>query len=271
MLSAAIAYRELDAETRAEAVRLLRAHPQRVSQEPSPPGLKDVALFMYAARWPDDVRGDPAWDHPEWHYINSPLRRDGVGGRRAPAPNILTALEEAGAVLQDPDRTAAERDVALCWVFHLVGDLHQPLHTVSLFSTIYPEGDAGGTRFFVRVAPDAATISLHSLWDNALGQEQGIRAVWNRSGALIARSDLARESFPELQVGAWRSWAAESLQHARDTAYPARIAGSRDPANGVLLPPGYGNRTQALAERRIVLAGYRLADLLTRVLMPKKR
>src|SRR5215813_8197113 len=65
----------------------------------------------------------------------------------------------------------------------------------------YPEGDRGGTPFYVRVALGPATISLHYLWDNALGQEQGIRAVWNRSGALAARPDLARDSFQRSRPG----------------------------------------------------------------------
>lgn len=118
----------------------------------------------------------------------------------------------------------------------------------------------------MRVAPGSATISLHYLWDNALGQEQGIRAVWNRSGALMARPDLARDSFSEVQIREWGSWVAESAQHARDTVYPGRMAGSRDRTNGLLLPPDYGKQAQALAERQIVLAGYRLADLVTRFL-----
>src|SRR5690349_11880787 len=31
---------------------------------------RDQYLWMLAARWPDDVRGDAAHDRPEWHYIN---------------------------------------------------------------------------------------------------------------------------------------------------------------------------------------------------------
>jgi hypothetical protein len=30
------------------------------------------------------------------------------------------------------------RAIALAWLFHLVGDVHQPLHTVQLFSREYP-------------------------------------------------------------------------------------------------------------------------------------
>src|SRR5262249_60696664 len=89
----AIAYRELAPGPRAEVVRLLRLHPHPVQRESAPPGLDDATLLMDAARRPDDIRGDPAWDHPAWHYINVPLTRDGVSGSPPAAPNILTGLQ----------------------------------------------------------------------------------------------------------------------------------------------------------------------------------
>jgi hypothetical protein len=68
-----------------------------------------------------------------------------------------------------------KRAVALCWVCHLVGDGHQPLHTVKLLTTQFPapEGDRGGTRFYIRVREGARTISLHTFWDDLiLGSER---------------------------------------------------------------------------------------------------
>ena len=35
--------------------------------------------------------------------------------------------------------------MAYCWLFHLVGDIHQPLHCTALFSAEhFPKGDRGG-------------------------------------------------------------------------------------------------------------------------------
>ena len=60
---------------------------------------------------------------------------------REPAPvNILTAMAENESVaknVSDGERKA----IALAWLFHLVGDIHQPLHTAQLFSIEYPKGD----------------------------------------------------------------------------------------------------------------------------------
>ena len=60
-------------------------------------------------------------------------------------------------------RTAApaDRADALCWVCHLVGDIHQPLHCVSLFNATFTSGDRGGNSIHlaeVSAIPDVAGI-----------------------------------------------------------------------------------------------------------------
>jgi hypothetical protein len=62
------------------------------------------------------------------------------------------------------------------------------------------------------------------------------------------------------------NWAKpESYDLARSVAYRnGAVQGSANENNGEPLPPGYLNRAKPVAERRIVLAGYRLADLLKR-------
>jgi S1/P1 Nuclease len=55
--------------------------------------------------------------------------------------------------LNDGERKA----IALAWLFHLVGDIHQPLHTAQLFTTEYPQGDRGGNEICVRVTQAGQT------------------------------------------------------------------------------------------------------------------
>ena len=78
-----------------------------------------------------------------------------------------------------------------CWLFHLVGDVHQPLHTVSLFKTKYPDGDRGGNLVFVRAKRSGAILDLHQLWDGLLlaPAASPMRATWPRNCAcaLISR------------------------------------------------------------------------------------
>jgi S1/P1 Nuclease len=57
--------------------------------------------------------------------------------------NILTELAENESMVKndnDPQRKA----IALAWLFHLVGDIHQPLHTAQLFTADYPQDDRDG-------------------------------------------------------------------------------------------------------------------------------
>ena len=49
---------------------------------------QDRFLFMLAARWPDDIRGDSAFDHPLWHYIDYPYKPRGQ-------PASVAALQPA--------------------------------------------------------------------------------------------------------------------------------------------------------------------------------
>ncbi len=43
--------------------------------------------------------------------------------------NVITAIDYSTWMLANQASTAAEKAVALCWVLHLMGDIHQPLHT----------------------------------------------------------------------------------------------------------------------------------------------
>ena len=112
---------------------------------------------MQASRWADDIRTqDKAQNRPSWHYINLPFKPDGQPADvqiREPEPvNILTAMAENESVVKnenDPERKA----IALAWLSHLVGDIHQPLHAAQIFTVDYPNGDRGGNEICVRVLP----------------------------------------------------------------------------------------------------------------------
>jgi len=62
------------------------------------------------------------------------------------------------------DRNSAERALFARYVVHLVGDIHQPLHSVALFNKTYPEGDIGGNREKVLLV-NGSTSNFHSYWD----------------------------------------------------------------------------------------------------------
>src|SRR5687767_4356906 len=92
----------------------------------------------------------------------------------------------------------AEKAVALCWLFHLVGDVHQPLHTVALFTPDHPEGDRGRNLAFVRVREGGQILNMHALWDGLIIGSQRFQDVRNEATKLRLRPDLARDELPEL-------------------------------------------------------------------------
>jgi hypothetical protein len=136
MISAAVAYHALKADspqTLEKTIALLKQHPDygKFKLDVVAADDRDLYLFMLAARWPDDIRGNRIYDNPQWHYINFPIKPDGqpdaVHTKPPADENILKALEQQAAVVRGTG-PAADKAVAICWVLHLIGDLHQPLH-----------------------------------------------------------------------------------------------------------------------------------------------
>jgi hypothetical protein len=158
-----------------------------------------------------------------------------------------------------PDITVA---ASACWLMHLVVGLHQPLHAVAFSGPPSPNGDKGGN-VYIRAKRGRRGYQLHQLWDGLLGNAQTYRATGNLAIELRRRPEFAREQLAELSAGDVKAWSDESLKIARDVAYASgTLKGGNDRGGGPVLPDGYTKQAKAVAERRVVLAGYRLADTL---------
>jgi hypothetical protein len=228
-------------------------------------------LFMLAARWPDDVRGEHEFDRPEWHFIDDPYRPPGQPAWVRPRPpagdNIIAAFQRNVAVVRSaaPD---AQKAVALCWIFHLMGDSHQPLHTVTLFTAQFPNGDRGGTQFYIRANPSSArTQSLHAYWDDILLRDDHYDAARERAEAIASaypRRSLGELAEPGHAASDFATWVRrESFDVAVSAAYRrGSLKGSSDRNRGTALPLDYHSGAQRVAERRVALAAYRLGDFL---------
>jgi len=103
---------------------------------------------MAAARFPDDMKaraGIHGYNHPTWYYIDNPItpKGDPTTGPQPEPPNAMMSLAGRFGVLKR-DNPAADKAVAICWVLHLVGDIHQPPHSVQLYRREHPKGNRGG-------------------------------------------------------------------------------------------------------------------------------
>jgi hypothetical protein len=272
MVTGAIAYDELlktSPATIARVVAILRQHPQYESRwKPQLVGMNEPDqerfLFMLAARWPDDVRGDKTFDHPVWHYIDYPYKPKGqpesVPVPAPPRENMVEAFKQNAAIIQSaaPDDRKA---VALCWIFHLMGDSHQTLHTVSLFTTQFPEGDRGGNLFFIRPDSNPMTQNLHAYWDNILSTDDR----YDPARDLATKIETAQEREPRNapRESHFEKWTHQNFDLAVSAVYrKGKLKISTDKNAGTPLPPGYHGAAERVATRLIALAGYRLADLL---------
>jgi hypothetical protein len=251
-----IAWQQLDDTTRAKIIATLRRHPRFgidfIDAE------NDREVFQLAAVWPDTIRGNPDFDMPTWHYVNFPLFVGGelpVSFNRATAPegdrrrwNISQAIAHCRAVLAS-DAAPGEKAVAYCWLFHLIGDLHQPLHSTALVCERFPNGDRGGNEI-----PVMQRRNLHALWDGLLGT----RGRPEREAEQL-------KSWKTDTAGDVPAWIAESHELAKAAAYSAEILsavqapGELRPIN---LPREYLQAAGAIARARVAAAGARLGALL---------
>jgi len=193
--------------------------------------------------------------------------------REPEAVNILTALAENESIVKN-ENDGERRAIALAWLFHLVGDIHQPLHTAQLFTVDYPQGDRGGNEICVRVTQAGQAIDLHRLWDGVITSSSNVTRLRNEATTLRNRQEFHRSQLTELANADFESWAKESYEIATKIVYRngGRIgipkAGAMDCAMVVaapVLPVGYIVSASRIADRRMILAGYRLADLLIRL------
>jgi hypothetical protein len=268
---ARLAWRQLSDEVRTEATTLLRAAPPatgipQLEPDFGTPQLRERVLFERASLWSDLVRGDDRFDRPSWHYVNRYWERASPSSRPRDrvdlptrTPNVVSELERLTDRLGDPGLSPGERAVDLAWILHLVGDVHQPLHTSARVTPEHPSGDRGGNEFPL---PDAPQRDLHGLWDSILEVANPQRHDENRGEYLERLADGIEALFPpsslsraidELDPDAW---AREGYVLSRDELYPPTLQAGH-PA-----PEGYADRAYELALPRIALAGYRLGALL---------
>jgi hypothetical protein len=281
MLVAAVAWDNMTPEARAEAGRLLKLNPyyprwvQGVAA-----GRQDRAAFIKAASWPDDIRDaytmdgyepvepiasqnlgyDDKYVHGYWHFTNYPYAPTGAAYPTPPEVNAVSRIRVFSTALDAADSSDDVRSYDLTWLIHLIGDIHQPLHSTTRYLADN-KGDSGGN--FVKVcfqvcqAKDAD--KLHSIWDNALGKPRDLASVLETAQGLPAAPDeLAAIDDPD-------AWAKESADLARSAAYSDPVGEGLGP---YVLTASYRNRVVSIAQKRIELAGVRLARLLNARLAP---
>ena len=214
------------------------------------------------ANWPDEMRSDPSpyWQKtsPPWHYVTL----NGFSYDHAPPEgDALAALAGFRKTLQDPNASLADKQLALRFVVHLVGDLHQPLHVGKCC-------DRGGNE--VKVTWFGKPTNLHSVWDSALIDDEQL------SFSELA-DKLERHMSEQERIDWWdinpRDWVSESAQ-IRDSLYPppekavagkSKKKGGKDAQTLPALSYAYVYKFTPVMEQRLSRAGVRLAAYLNAI------
>jgi S1/P1 Nuclease len=161
-----------------------------------------------------------------------------------------------------------------------LGDIHQPLHTAQLFTVEYPKGDRGGNEICVKVSQAGPGDGLTQVLGRGDYLKLEFDAATKRATALQNRQEFQRGRLTELASTDFESWAKESFEIATKIAYRnGGLSGSPRGGNkdcttvtaAPVLPVGYVVSARRIADRRMILAGYRLADLLRRVVGGSRR
>ncbi|HMI19991.1 MAG TPA: S1/P1 nuclease [Sphingomonas sp.] len=244
---------------------LMVNHPDRARFDKALAGLEGAArqrrLFALIARWPDDVRAT-RYNHTHWHHE----LRVVTGWTAFRGPRLGEAdhaVLHSMKLLRDANADPGRRAIALCWLLHVVGDMHQPLHAGHLMNGRFPLTDLAGTLGWVRRAPDAAPEKLHHFWDTA-ADRPGDELAGAEALAPTIERDLPPDPASTGHFKAdYRGWVRESEQLAAAVAYRgAALNESHRPEGAPLLSPDYVADARAVSERRLGQAGRRLADLL---------
>lgn len=198
-----------------------------------------------AAVWPDH-EGRSIRELDPLHYVSIPDHAVGYDHRRdCPDRNCMVeALEWFLTAVADPKAPNMVRRVALYYVAHLVGDMHQPLHAGRA-------QDRGGVE--IPVSYRGQSTNLHFFWDTDLVEtEPGTgEEIAHRLNANVGENERR-----EWQAGDAKQWTDESLRLVRSHAYKTGSALSED----------YVDNARPIVRLRLAQAGIRLAWLLNRAL-----
>lgn len=278
-----IAYKKLTPQTRKRVDDLLKRNPMydtwtRDIQDSQ----KGLVAFVRAATWADCIKSSacaPGYTsdggntppgaatdaqnigyqdhlmHQYWHFIDLPYSA-GAPGEPPKSPNALSEIQLlSSTIATDVSDDIKSYDVV--WLEHLVGDVHQPLHATSRFTKNNTQGDAGGNLILFCEKP--CRDELHAYWDGLIGDQPSIEEVTADGNVLLARTKPAKATVADPS-----EWVDESYELAKTKVYVAPLSDDNNPDVKISPRPDAAYATNAVrtARSQVLLAGYRLANLL---------
>lgn len=233
-------------------------------------------FFMLMATWADIIRDRnfatryKNYHHSNWHYSDRFWQVKDGKIDYLPAPDdggqALNKLNDFDAMIRGRANDS-QKAVAIAWLEHLIGDLHQPLHTSARVTDVEPKGDQGGNLFLLtpQGTPRDKQENLHWFWDSIV-----VRNVPNKDNDCesdfigpLAEKFMKKYPFAKVQgrlaLGKFDEWAAESLRAAQTDVFSYDLVRFQPPSEK------YKKKGLKVAEERLTLAGYRMGELFNQV------
>ena len=203
----------------------------------------DNESLAEASTWPDFMKASPEkfWQEEAspLHYVTIPKGKSYAEVGPPPEGDAITALARFRQQARDRRLPREQRALALRFIIHVVGDLHQPMH-------VGDGSDRGGND--VKVDFFGQPTNLHSVWDSGLIDRQQL-SYSEMSRWLMRATDIE-------QARKWMTpdplvWVAESAA-IRPGLYPESDRISWD----------YAFAHDAILKQRLSQGGVRLAAYL---------
>ena len=202
--------------------------------------LGNESLAM-ASTWMDFIKSDSAYDHTHtWHYVTIPDGQTYEASEKEPQGDAIQTVDRLMAELKSGALDRAQQVVAVRYLVHLIGDIHQPLH-------VGRGDDKGGNA--VAVTWFRQSSNLHRVWDSDIidGQQMSY-TEWVRVIDHPTKAEIR-----QWQATGIRDWAYESMSY-RPVLYDL------PPENRLFYRYSYDHL--ATVELRLLQAGVRLAGVL---------
>lgn len=280
--SAYIAWQQMTPAAREKAVKILLSAPEDSDlsslypQDSRSAATKQRDLFMMAAYWSDIVRDRKfetryKYHQGNWHYADTFWSVE--NGRIKILENFpedhgkaVEKLYEFEKLLKSADASDAEKAIALAWVLHLGGDIHQPLHTSARVTEFEPKGDQGGNLFLItpKDTPREQSENLHWYWDSIVPKiyprnDRTDAEYIPQIGEMFMRKYPFSEMKDRLKLGDFDQWQKDSFQLALKEVFREDLIRFEMPS------AKYRRNAYEVSEEQLALAGYRLGEMLNRI------
>ena len=286
-ITAYIAWQQMTPEVREKVIKILTSAPEdaQLSTFYMPYGSRrDEArkreFFMFVASWADVIRDRnfdtryKKYNNGNWHYFDTlwTIKDGKVEYMKGPdSGKLMEKLVEFDKLIRG-SASDAEKAIAIAWLEHLIGDLHQPLHTTGrVYDDSDRKGDQGGNLFLLipkgSQREPGKPNNLHAYWDGIIGVNMPNTSDACDADYLYPIAQTIMKAYPysslqgRLADGKFDVWEKEGVELSTTEVYKG-VSRYETPSED------YKKKALKIGEKQLALAGYRMGNLFNAAFAP---